>query len=122
MTLRWDTLAVTINEQFYSIIVSQNGYWRHDGLNYQQLNCLGLAYRPIAGGSKLGVFPMSFITHDNWLFGSSGGYQDNVIYRSYSGENGGCTNSESIMSRAVQLDPIVDLDTLFTPPFRAVIQ
>jgi hypothetical protein len=117
-------VAMNINQQIFVVVVGQNGYWRDGNIFYQLTNCSGTAYRELASDAQHGVFSASFVTKNNVLFGETGAYQDNASFRSYGDGDGYCYNTGGIgtINRAVPVAPIVDLDTLFTPPFEAVMQ
>ena len=118
------SVAIDINGQVFDIIVTREGYWRQNKyLFYAETNCLGQAYIP--DDSTLGPFPTSFVTYNNILFSGTGGHQLTVYYNSSEEQQtDGCQSSGGTREtkNAVPASPIIDLDTLFTPPFHVEIQ
>ena len=117
-------VAMNINQQIFVVVVGQDGYWRDGNIFYQLPDCSGTAYRELGSDAQHGVFSASFVTKNNVLFGETGEYQDDANFSSYGDGDGYCYNTGGIgtINRAVPVAPIVDLDTLFTPPFEAVVQ
>lgn len=121
-------VALNIDGKVYSVVVNRNGFWQDGGLYYEQPNCSGTAYLEYhSGNGGLGVFPVSYVTDNNVLFGEAGEIITDAQYRS-TGSKGGCVPSGSttgvgtLTGPAVPLARIIDLDDLFTPPFEVMMQ
>lgn len=122
-------VALNINGQVYSVVVNRNGFWQDGMLYYELPNCLGTAYLEDISNGNLGVFPVSYVTYNNVLFVEAGEIITGAQYRS-TGSQGdktcipaaSTTGVGTMSGTAVPLARIIDLDTLFTPPFEVMMQ
>lgn len=121
-------VAININERVFYVTATRNGYYIDDGISYELPNCLGQAYLGIPNDKNFpGPFLVSIVMYGNILYGEvEQEIQLNVSYRSSMSASApadqSCSNVGGTLEKAAPLEVIVDLDTLFTPPFEVVMQ
>ena len=109
---RITTVVLPINGQLFPVEVLRDGYVRGGSLFFTSTDCSGQAYVPI-GSSP---FPETrVLSPGNTLYGESGPAQL-VNLQSRFEEGAGCF-SEQLSTTAVPMNPLIDLNTEFTPPF-----
>jgi tetrahydromethanopterin S-methyltransferase subunit G len=106
-------VVLPINGQLFPLEVLRDGYVRGGGLFFTSTDCTGQAYVP-SGTSPF--LETRVLSPGNTLHGESGPAQL-VNLQSRFEEGAGCFAGE-FSTTVVPMNPLIDLDTEFTPPFR----